>query len=263
MPHTDKGWERFGLDDPYHGVLTKDEFLKDHFDQAAREAFFRSGQDYVAMVLGLAERQLCAGTHFNRILDFGCGVGRLALAFASHADEVVGVDISSGMLAEAKRNADEFGVRNAQWVLSDDDLTRVTGDFDLVHTFITLQHLSPERGYRMIHRLVGRLRHQGIGILHLTYANASRTPLVRRLLTTLYERVGFTYTLRNLLKQVPCDTPQMHMSRYDLSRVMLLLQEAGGHELHFRLTEASHYRYPVYGAIVLFRKKPLDLTKHS
>jgi 2-polyprenyl-3-methyl-5-hydroxy-6-metoxy-1,4-benzoquinol methylase len=263
MPYTDKVWERFGLDDPYHAVLTKDKFLKDHFDQAAREAFFRSGQDYAAMVLNLAERHLCAGTHFNRVLDFGCGVGRLSLAFALHADEVIGADISSGMLAEAKRNADEFGACNTQWVLSDDNLTRVTGDFDFVHTFITLQHLSPERGYRMVHRLVGRLRQGGIGILHLTFANASRTPMARRLLTTLYEKVTFIYTLRNLLKRLPSNTPQMHMSRYDLSRIMRLLQEAGCHDLHLRLTEASHYGYPVYGAIILFRKEPLDVTNHS
>jgi methylase of polypeptide subunit release factors len=132
MPNTDKAWERFGQDDPYYAVLPTDEFLKDRFDQAAHEAFFRSGQDYAAMVLGLVERFLSAGTHFNRILDFGCGVGRLTLAFALHADEVVGVDISSGMLEEAKRNADAFGAHNTQWVLSDDDLTRVTGDFDFV-----------------------------------------------------------------------------------------------------------------------------------
>jgi hypothetical protein len=79
----------------------------------------------------------------------------------------------------------------------------------------------------------------------------------------LYERVGFIYTLRNLLKRLPSDTPQMHMCRYDLSRVMLLLQEAGCHELHLRLTEASHYGYPVYGAIILFRKESLNLTKHG
>ena len=95
------------------------------------------------------------------------------------------MDISSGMLEEAKRNADAFGAHNTQWVLSDDDLTRVTGDFDFVHTFITLQHLLPERGYRIVQRLVGRLRHRGIGILHLTYANASRTPIARRLLPRL------------------------------------------------------------------------------
>jgi len=263
MPNTDKAWERFGQDDPYYAVLPTDEFLKDRFDQAAHEAFFRSGQDYAAMVLGLVERFLSAGTHFNRILDFGCGVGRLTLAFALHADEVVGVDISSGMLEEAKRNADAFGAHNTQWVLSDDDLTRVTGDFDFVHTFITLQHFLPERGYRIVQSLVGRLRHRGIGILHLTYANASRTPIARRLLTMLYEKVGFTYALRNLFKRLPFDTPQMHMSRYDLSRVILLLQEAGCHELHLRLTEASHYGYPVYGAIILFRKESLNLTKHS
>jgi 2-polyprenyl-3-methyl-5-hydroxy-6-metoxy-1,4-benzoquinol methylase len=263
MPDTDKAWERFGQEDPYHGVLTKEKFQKERFDQVAREDFFRSGRDYVGMALDLVGRHLGAGKHFQRILDFGCGVGRLTLAFAPHGDEVVGVDISPGMLVEAKRNADNFGVQNVLWALSDDNLTQVTGEFDFIHTFITLQHLAPERGYRLMSRLIGRLRKSGIGIVHLTYANASWTPWARRLLTAIYEQVPKAYMVRNLCKGLPLNSPQMHMSRYDMSKVMRILQEADCHEIHVRFTEASHYRLPVYGAIVMFRKERLDATTHS
>lgn len=263
MPDTDRAWNRFGADDPYFGVLTKDGYQKGQFDQAAREAFFRSGQDYVGMVLELARRHVGAGTRFHRVLDFGCGVGRLAFAFAPHADEVIGVDISTGMLAEAKRNATEFGVHNTQWALSDDNFSHVTGGFDLIHTFITLQHLAPARGYRMVSQLIGRLQTNGIGIVHLTYATASRTPLARRLLTAFYERVPYAYVVRNLIKRAPWDTPQMHMSRYNMSHILRLLQEADCHDIHVRFTEASHYNFPVYGAILIFRKERQDVTTHS
>lgn len=40
-----------------------------------------------------------------RVLDFGCGIGRVAVAVAPHAAEVTGVDISAAMIAEARRRA--------------------------------------------------------------------------------------------------------------------------------------------------------------
>lgn len=40
-----------------------------------------------------------------RVLDFGCGIGRVAIALAPHASEVAGVDVSAGMIEEARRRA--------------------------------------------------------------------------------------------------------------------------------------------------------------
>jgi cyclopropane fatty-acyl-phospholipid synthase-like methyltransferase len=46
----------------------------------------------------------------SRILDVGCGTGRHAVELARRGHRVTGVDISSGMLAEAERAAGEAGV---------------------------------------------------------------------------------------------------------------------------------------------------------
>jgi len=40
--------------------------------------------------------------HFNRAVDLGCGTGLMGLRLASRVDELVGVDLSSRMLNEAK-----------------------------------------------------------------------------------------------------------------------------------------------------------------
>lgn len=49
------------------------------------------------------------------LLDFGCGIGRLATALASCAGEVIGVDLSAGMIGEARRRAaGQQGVRFLQ-----------------------------------------------------------------------------------------------------------------------------------------------------
>jgi SAM-dependent methyltransferase len=47
----------------------------------------------------------------SRILDIGCGTGRHGVEFAKRGYHVTGVDISSQMLAEAKRAAREAGVK--------------------------------------------------------------------------------------------------------------------------------------------------------
>ncbi len=46
----------------------------------------------------------------SRILDVGCGTGRHAVELARRGYQVTGVDISSGMLAEAEKAAREAGV---------------------------------------------------------------------------------------------------------------------------------------------------------
>ena len=57
-----------------------------------------------------------------RVLDVATGTGLLALDAAKRvgpAGSVLGVDVSEGMLAEAKRKAAEAGLRNIEFVLGD------------------------------------------------------------------------------------------------------------------------------------------------
>ena len=65
------------------------------------------------------------------VLDYGCGIGRVMAALASHAGHIVGVDISDGMLSEARDRLS--GLANAT-LMSVRDLaptSRNTG-FDLI-----------------------------------------------------------------------------------------------------------------------------------
>src|SRR4051812_20887118 len=47
----------------------------------------------------------------GRLLDLGCGTGRLCVHFAAKGYECVGVDLSDEMLAKARENAAAAGVR--------------------------------------------------------------------------------------------------------------------------------------------------------
>ena len=54
----------------------------------------------------------------SRILDIGCGTGRHSVELAKRGYSVTGVDISSGMLTEAKEAASQAGVE-VEWMHAD------------------------------------------------------------------------------------------------------------------------------------------------
>ena len=51
----------------------------------------------------------------KRVLDLGCGDGRLALGVAPYAGRVDGIDPDPDAIAAAKRNARKAGVRNVRF----------------------------------------------------------------------------------------------------------------------------------------------------
>ena len=254
MTNTDKAWEYYGNKDPYFGVLASDEFRRERLEEGSRAQFFQSGQDHIDFVLDTAAE------HFGRIsprraLDFGCGVGRLTLPLARRCAHVIGVDVSPSMLDEARVNSREAGLSNVEFAPSDDALTHVDGTFDLVHSYIVFQHIEPRRGARIFHHMVNRLAEGGLGIVQFTYANSSSTPLTRRAMTAFYERVPLAFNARNLLKGTELMRPPMRMGRYDINRLLLILQEAGCHDVRVRFTEDSHFGYPMYGVMLYFVKR--------
>lgn len=53
----------------------------------------------------------------GRLLDVGCGTGRLTTRFADWFDEIVGMDAEPEMVAEAERLGREARIENAYWIV--------------------------------------------------------------------------------------------------------------------------------------------------
>ena len=51
----------------------------------------------------------------DTVLDIACGSGIVACAFAEHAGQVTGIDITAGMIEEAKKLQQKKGLNNMQW----------------------------------------------------------------------------------------------------------------------------------------------------
>src|SRR5262249_42708883 len=116
-------------------------------------------------------RQL-AGPAFlsDRILDFGCGAGRLTIPLARIAFHVTGVDSSAARIDEARANCERAGVSNVDFVVSDADLSSVNGPFQVVHSHFAFQHIPPAAGYLLVDAVLERVTTRGGGMLHFTYA---------------------------------------------------------------------------------------------
>ena len=105
------------------------------------DEFFASGEAEIAQVLETAVR-LGRPARRERALDFGCGVGRLTRALGDRFDSVVGIDISAGMIEQARRLNDGLTRCEFQVNVSPDLTDFATGSFDLVYSTNVLQHLA-------------------------------------------------------------------------------------------------------------------------
>src|SRR3954453_3064801 len=96
-----------------------------------------TGADYAARFAALAasgadmhgEASLCAALvpPGSRILDAGCGTGRVAIRLAELGYDCVGADLDASMLAEARRAAP-----GQMWIEADLAELELPPDFDLV-----------------------------------------------------------------------------------------------------------------------------------
>jgi SAM-dependent methyltransferase len=129
-------------------------------DGAAIRERERAGYDRVALAYSANSRDLVreGRAQFLRradltpglqVLDVCTGPGWLAIeasALVAPEGKVVGIDLSSGMLAQAGANAREAGVANVEFYLMDaEDLSFPAGSFDRVLCSLGLMHVPDPR----------------------------------------------------------------------------------------------------------------------
>jgi 2-polyprenyl-3-methyl-5-hydroxy-6-metoxy-1,4-benzoquinol methylase len=223
-------WEGFGATDPYYGVYAADEFRGTEIDDKARERFFLSGEKHVAGVAAELDRLLGEKLPSGAVLDFGCGVGRLLIPLARHAERAVGLDVSPSMLAEARRNLALADV-SAELVPAS-ELVGMRSEFDLVHSALVLQHVPAREGRRIVASLVEALRPGGIGVLHLQIGGARRLRAYNAVM-----KLPLAHNVLNLVRRRPWSYPHMQMNGYDLSQIMTLLRDRGVETVHVTLAQ--------------------------
>jgi SAM-dependent methyltransferase len=177
-------WERFAETDPYKYILTS-------MESDDPGEFWQSGERTVRAELLPTVRASAVRTVVG--LELGCGVGRLALPLARHFDEMLGVDISQGMVHRATSFALDNGIRNASFLSisgPEDFLSRVgnyAASCDFIYSLLVFQHIpdfSIIEGYLQVIRI---LLHES-GVAYLQFDTRPET-LAYRLKTQLPDAV--------------------------------------------------------------------------
>lgn len=224
--NTDKDWQEWGKVDPYFGVSTHDEFRRDALDETALQKFFYSGEEHVEHIFKVLRQRFGLSSQPLLVVDYGCGTGRLTLPLARRSDQVVGLDISEGMLKEARKNTAKANLKNVEYrLVADDQLSVLPESVDLIHSFIVFQHIPRKRGEVIFRSLLSRLRPGAFGAMHFTLA--SNYSLSRRFVMALRHNVPLANQLLNLLKGKRLTEPRMLMELYSFPRLTDILFDAG------------------------------------
>jgi SAM-dependent methyltransferase len=157
-----KDWTTLGAEDPLWAVDVAADKRGGRWDA---EAFLEAGRKDVESARDQL-RRLGLPVTWDRVLDFGCGAGRLSQALAEHAREVVGLDVSEPML-ETARGLDRSEGR-VTFVLNEDPDLRSFEDasFDLVYTMRVMQHLPGAMQEAYLTEFVRVLRPGGLAVVH-------------------------------------------------------------------------------------------------
>jgi len=195
----------------------------------ATAAFFETGENdlaallaAIASVLGRDVRPTCA-------LDFGCGVGRLTLPLARRARRVVACDVAPTMLAHARQNAEDAGLRNITF-MSGEGLGELAPEFDFICSLLVFEYIPAAGGYDILRALMALLAPGGIAAIQVVFR--------RRLARLLRARSR------------PPHRPQSDINRYD-EDVFRDSIEAGGAQVVARLPTS---RGGATGAVMIIVK---------
>jgi 2-polyprenyl-3-methyl-5-hydroxy-6-metoxy-1,4-benzoquinol methylase len=205
LQELERHWNEFGRTDPMWAILTDGTKAGNRWDA---DEFFAVGRQSVATLmtrsaeLGLPRKQ-------ERALDFGCGLGRLTQALAEHFAAVDGVDIADSMITGARFH-NQHGDRVAYHVNTCGDLSLFDDDsFDLVCSYLVLQHIHPLHSLKFVLEFVRVVRPGGLVAIQLPSRElppphlppggyrAEIVPVCAHLTAAAGERVALRAAVRN------------------------------------------------------------------
>jgi 2-polyprenyl-3-methyl-5-hydroxy-6-metoxy-1,4-benzoquinol methylase len=219
---TDHAWEEWGRRDPYFGVITDPRFRRLEITELSKREFFESGSNHVNYVMQTIQRIIAPDFVPRTVLDFGCGVGRTLIPFAKIAQRVVGADVSESMLQEARRNCDADQLTNVNLMVSDDSVSSIADEFDLVHSFIVFQHIPPERGRLIFRNLLDRIAPAGVAAIHVLYSKIHYADTFGIAPTSISSAPG-----QPVSQQAQSVEPEMQMNPYLMNEIFFFMQSKG------------------------------------
>ena len=147
-------WDRRAREDAFHFVDNRIRYR----DPEAEERFWAGGRRDLDGLLDALGMEVSPG---ERVVEIGCGIGRLTRPLAERAASVVAVDVSARMLELARRlNPD---LANVDWLLGDGaSLAGIpAASADVCFSYVVFQHIPDPHVTLGYVREIGRVLRPG------------------------------------------------------------------------------------------------------
>ena len=226
------------------------------------EEVLQRGAKRVESIAEAIEEATGATVEGRTALDYGCGVGRIAVPLAERCERVYGVDLSPSILRETRANAERMGVDNLE-TLEVGRLDELAGRYDLLISLHVLQHIRTGDGERIFERLLAGLRPGGVGFVNVVVRPPR--PLLRVMRWTFrpshasrVHRRRHRLNPSNLVGAIDLSYAYMLRRSYSLDRLGRLLAAAGidRWSAHYNLNPERHG----FDAVALVFEKPATAT---
>jgi 2-polyprenyl-3-methyl-5-hydroxy-6-metoxy-1,4-benzoquinol methylase len=200
-------WKSLGISKPYWSVLTNPGYLNENIEQN-KEAFYQSGQAELTNLFAALQRSNVSIQPSFKCLEFGCGVGRVTGALATHFASVMGVDVSYEHLQLAESYIQEQGLANVELAhLTNLQELSQLGNFDFLYSQIVFQHNPPPVTKFILEQLLSQLNPNGLAYFQIpTY------------------KIGYSFSIEQYLNSE--DTPEMEMHYLPQDQLFSIITKA-------------------------------------
>jgi SAM-dependent methyltransferase len=159
-------WERIGEAAPHWSALPEARFLPENL-AANRAAFDASGAAEARAALAALARAGRDPARMARVVEQGCGVGRITRHLAPHLARLVAADLSLPHLRVAAAELGAAGLGDIAFVQVGPERPVPLPQHDLWLCFTTLQHLPPPLALWLLRAALRALAPGGLAVFQL------------------------------------------------------------------------------------------------
>lgn len=161
-------WRVLGESEPHWSVLTEERFRLRNIGANDEAEFYFGGGMELVRIDDVFTRHGCDPHALTRVLELGCGIGRVTLALATRFSHVLALDVSMPHLKRARAKIAAAGHSNVEFMYLESmaRLDRLPS-VDLFHSVLVLQHNPPPVIARLLDRCLAAVRPGGFALFQV------------------------------------------------------------------------------------------------
>ena len=220
----DAVFDAFAAREPYFAVVTDPRFLRANLTPAHEREFFATGEALVDRIFAIIDAGLLPGFAPVSMLEYGCGLGRLAIPLSRRPGSVTAIDRSPVMLDLARREAERRGAGHIAFE-TPEAFHATSRKFDLIVCYHVLQRLPRAQGLALLQALVNRMSPGGVGVFQWPLATGA-SPAVQMTRWAREHLPGVNSAI-NRLRDKPAGDPFIPTYAYAQDDILAVFRAAG------------------------------------